>query len=60
MIRCSCCERRIDQSLAMCECVDGYCVACVLCDEHCRCRAARGSGSELLADEPDAIIGEPH
>jgi hypothetical protein len=39
MILCSCCERRIGQSMDPCGCDEAYFARCLLCKVHCRCPA---------------------
>ena len=39
MTRCNCCEKRIGQSLAVCDYAANYCPAYLCCDLHCWCDA---------------------
>jgi len=36
MIQCQCCERRLGQSIAECDCAATYC-SCLNCHLHCTC-----------------------
>ena len=51
MIRYSCCERRIGNSLAPCICMGEYCSRCLLCESHCEC----SDEAKPLGDQPHIV-----
>src|SRR5262245_39727989 len=56
MIRCSCCELRIGHHVEPCDCTQGYCSRCLLCEAHCSCTPAPERVSLLKLVAAIAVI----